>query len=122
IMRRCRHVISENARVLQAASALERKDLETFGILMRESHTSLREDFAVSCAELDSMVELAGQAPGVYGARMTGGGFGGCTINLVRKDCVAEFKTRIANGYRSSTGRAADIYVCSATNGVKRVA
>ncbi|MGA7364608.1 MAG: galactokinase, partial [Candidatus Sulfotelmatobacter sp.] len=102
--------------------ALERKDLETFGILMRESHTSLREDFAVSCAELDSMVELAGQAPGVYGARMTGGGFGGCTINLVRKDCVAEFKTRIANGYRSSTGRAADIYVCSATNGVKRVA
>ncbi|MGC1962843.1 MAG: galactokinase, partial [Candidatus Sulfotelmatobacter sp.] len=122
IMRRCRHVISENARVLQAASALERKDLETFGILMRESHTSLREDFAVSCAELDSMVELAGQAPGVYGARMTGGGFGGCTVNLVRKDCVAEFKARVGDGYRRSTGHAPEIHVCSAANGVKRVA
>ena len=122
IMRRCRHVISENSRVLQAASALDRRDLETFGILMRESHKSLREDFEVTCAELDLMVELAEHAPGVYGARMTGGGFGGCTINLVRKDCVAEFKERVAEGYRRSTGRAAEIYVCSAANGVKRVA
>jgi galactokinase len=122
IARRCRHVITENSRALQAASALEQRDLETFGILMRESHKSLREDFEVSCAELDLMVELAGQAPGVYGARMTGGGFGGCTINLVRKDCVAEFKTRVSDGYRRSTGRAAEIYVCSAANGVKRVA
>jgi len=122
IVRRCRHVISENSRVLQAASALERRDLETFGTLMRESHISLREDFEVSCAELDLMVGLAGQAPGVYGARMTGGGFGGCTINLVRNDCVAEFKTRVGDGYRHSTGRAAEIYVCSAANGVTRVA
>jgi galactokinase len=122
IVRRCRHVITENARVLQAASALERRDLETFGILMRESHKSLREDFEVSCAELDLMVDLAGQAPGVYGARMTGGGFGGCTINLVRKHCVAEFKAHVDEGYRRSTGRAAEIYVCSAANGVKRVA
>ncbi|MGA9786573.1 MAG: galactokinase, partial [Candidatus Sulfotelmatobacter sp.] len=80
------------------------------------------EDFAVSCAELDSMVELAGQAPGVYGARMTGGGFGGCTVNLVRKDCVAEFKARVGDGYRRSTGHAPEIHVCSAANGVKRVA
>ncbi len=122
IMRRCRHVISENSRVLQAASALERGDLETFGILMRESHLSLREDFEVSCAELDLMVELADKAPGVYGARMTGGGFGGCTINLVRRDCVAKFKACIDDGYRRSTGHAAEIYVCSAANGVKRVA
>ncbi len=122
IMRRCRHVISENSRVLEAASALERKDLETFGLLMRESHVSLREDFEVSCAELDLMVELADKAPGVYGARMTGGGFGGCTINLVRKDCVAEFKAHVDDGYRRSTGRAAEIYVYSAANGVKRVA
>jgi galactokinase len=122
ILRRCRHVINENSRVLEAASALERCDLETFGILMRESHISLREDFEVSCAELDLMVGLAEQAPGVYGARMTGGGFGGCTVNLVRKDCVAEFKERIGEGYLRSTSRAAEIYVCSAANGVKRVA
>jgi galactokinase len=122
IVRRCRHVITENSRVLQAASALQRKDLGTFGTLMRESHVSLREDFEVSCAELDLMVEVAGQAPGVYGARMTGGGFGGCTINLVRRDCVAEFKAHVDEGYRRSTGRVAEIYVCSAANGVKRVA
>ncbi|MFZ0298761.1 MAG: galactokinase [Candidatus Sulfotelmatobacter sp.] len=122
IIRRCRHVISENSRVLQAASALERGDLETFGILMRESHISLREDFEVSCVELDLMVELADKSPGVYGARMTGGGFGGCTINLVRQDRVAEFKARVGDGYRRSTDRAAEIYVCSAANGVKRIA
>ncbi|MGA9541954.1 MAG: galactokinase, partial [Candidatus Sulfotelmatobacter sp.] len=122
IVRRCRHVISENSRVLQAASALERRDLETFGVLMRESHISLRDDFEVSCAELDLMVDLADQAPGVYGARMTGGGFGGCTINLVRKDCVTEFKARVDDGYRRSTDREPEIYVCSAANGVKRVA
>jgi galactokinase len=122
ILRRCRHVITDNTRVLQAANALEGRDLETFGILMRESHMSLREDFEVSCAELDLMVELAEQAPGIYGARMTGGGFGGCTINLVRKDCVAEFKARVGEGYRRSTGRAAEMYVCSAANGVKRIA
>lgn len=122
IQRRCSHVISENSRVLQAATALERGDLKTFGSFMRESHESLRRDFEVSCAELDLMVELAEQAPGVYGARMTGGGFGGCTINLVRRDCVAELKERLGEGYRRSTGRAAEIYVCSAADGVKRVA
>jgi galactokinase len=122
IMRRCRHVISENSRVLQAASALERNDLETFGTLMRDSHVSLRDDFDVSCSELDLMVELAGRASGVYGARMTGGGFGGCTINLVRKDCVAAFKASVSEGYERSTGRAPEIYVCSAANGVKQVA
>jgi galactokinase len=121
-LRRCRHVITENSRVLKAATALEQRDLETFGNLMRESHESLRKDFEVSCAELDLMVELAEQAPGVYGARMTGGGFGGCTINLVRKDCVAEFKERVGEGYLRSTGRAAEIYVCSAADGVERVA
>jgi galactokinase len=122
ILSRCRHVVSENARVLQAATALERSDLEAFGALMRESHLSLRRDFQVSCSELDLMVELAEPAEGVYGARMTGGGFGGCTINLVRKDCVAAFKARISDGYERSTGRTPEIYVCSAAGGVKRVA
>ena len=122
ILRRCRHVVSENSRVLLAADALERGDLVSFGALMRESHVSLRNDFEVSCPELDLMVELAEQASGVYGARMTGGGFGGCTINLVRKECVAPFKAHISEGYERATGRSAEIYVCSAAGGVRRVA
>jgi galactokinase len=122
ILRRCRHVISENSRVLQAAAALERNDLATFGNLMRESHRSLRDDFEVSCPELDLMVELAEEAEGVYGARMMGGGFGGCTINLVHKDCVAAFKEHVRDGYERSTGRAPAIYDCSAAGGVRRIA
>src|SRR5271169_3161348 len=81
--RRCRHVITENDRVIRAADALARQDMKSFGRLMRESHASLRDDFQVSCHELDLMVELAVQIEGVYGARMTGGGFGGCTITLL---------------------------------------
>lgn len=122
IMRRCRHVVSENAQVLRAATALERGDLKTLGNLMGESHVSLRDDFEVSCSELDLLVELAAQASGVYGARMTGGGFGGCTINLVRTDCVTAFKARVSDGYERSTGRTPEIYVCSAAGGVKRIA
>jgi galactokinase len=117
IYRRCRHVISENARVLEAASALERGDLDRFGQLMNESHRSLRDDYEVSCAELDLMVDSARQAQGVYGARMTGGGFGGCTINLVKSESVEEFKRTVAEGYEKATGLAPEIYVCSAADG-----
>ena len=117
IYRRCRHVISENARVLEAASALELSDLGRFGQLMNESHRSLRDDYEVSCAELDLMVELAHQAQGAYGARMTGGGFGGCTINLVKSESVEEFKRTVAEGYEKATGLAPEIYVCSAVDG-----
>lgn len=122
VMRRCRHVIGENARVLHAASALELGDLTAFGKLMRESHRSLRDDFEVSCAELDLMVELAEQAEGVYGTRMTGGGFGGCTIALVRADCVEAFRQTVQHGYKRGTGCKPEIYVCSAADGVGRVA
>ena len=83
IYRRCRHIVSENARVLEAAEALESSNLKAFGQLMDESHRSLRDDYEVSCRELDLMVELAGRVEGVYGSRMTGGGFGGCTISIV---------------------------------------
>ncbi len=82
VYRRCRHVITENRRVPQAAEALERGDLHTLGELMAESHRSLRDDYQVSCPELDLMVDLAAKHSGVYGTRMTGGGFGGCTVNL----------------------------------------
>jgi galactokinase len=122
VVRRCRHVIGENARVLMAAAALERGDLPTFGNLMLESHRSLRNDFAVSCSELDLMVELAGQVDGVYGTRMTGGGFGGCTIALVQAGCVEAFQRMVREGYERSTGRKPEIYICAAADGVGRIA
>ncbi len=121
VVRRCRHVIGENARVLKAATALERGDLQAFGNLMLESHRSLRDDFAVSCSELDLMVGLAGQAKGVYGTRMTGGGFGGCTIALVKTDCVEAFQRTVQEGYQRSTGRKPEIYICAAADGVGRI-
>ena len=121
VMRRCRHVIAENARVVQAADVLERGNLEEFGNLMSQSHQSLRDDFEVSCPELDRMVELAEKVEGVYGARMTGGGFGGCTVNLVRADCVDTFKTEVSKGYERATRSMPEIYVCSAADGVTQV-
>ncbi len=117
VYRRCRHVISENQRVLAAADALQSGDLGRFGQLMYESHRSLRDDYEVSCKELDLLVELASACEGVYGARMTGGGFGGCTVNLVRSDAVGRFQHRIAKAYAKGTGKIPDVYVCSAAQG-----
>ena len=121
IYKRCRHVISENARVARAAAALDQEDLVTFGLLMAESHRSLRDDYEVSCAELDLMVELAGKQVGVYGGRMTGGGFGGCTINLVRTDAINDFQSRVGDAYQKSTGRAPQIFVSAAADGAGEV-
>jgi len=121
IRKRCRHVVSENSRVAEAASALERDDLRSFGKLMGESHRSLREDYEVSCQELDLMVNLANKADGVVGARMTGGGFGGCTINLVQSDSVDSFKETVVKGYADATGHEPEVYVCSAAQGAERV-
>ena len=121
IFRRCRHVITENARVLEAGDALVRKDLKAFGELMNESHRSLRDDYEVSCKELDLMVELANEVDGVYGARMTGGGFGGCTVNLVSKDQVAEFQRRIGPRYQDATGLNPQIFVCEPADGAGEV-
>jgi galactokinase len=121
IYKRCRHVVSENERVVEAKDALERVDLAAFGRLMAESHKSLRDDYEVSCAELDIMVELANAIDGVYGARMTGGGFGGCTINLVRASRVESFQESVAAGYEKTTKLKPEIYVCSAAQGVERL-
>jgi len=117
ILKRCRHVISENERVIKAATALEERNLMAFGELMAESHRSLRDDYEVSCAELDTMVDLANQVEGVYGARMTGGGFGGCTVNLVKAECVAGFTRDVAQDYEHATNIAPRIYVCSSADG-----
>lgn len=115
--RRCRHVIGENLRVQLAVEALNAGDLERFGVLMRESHNSLRGDYDVSCKELDTMVEIGSGIEGVYGARMTGGGFGGCTVNLVSSGSVEHFREIITREYERTTGIAPDVYVCEAAQG-----
>ena len=122
IYSRCKHIVSENERVLASAAALERSDLGGFGTLMNESHRSLRDDFEVSCAELDLMVELARRVEGVYGARMTGGGFGGCTVNLVARNQVEQFKLIVGPGYQKATGLKPEIYVCQAMKGAEEIA
>lgn len=122
IRKRCQHVLTENARVLQASDALEQGDLKLFGRLMAGSHASLRDDFEVSSRELDLMVELAEGQPGVYGARMTGGGFGGCTINLVQETNASKFKEHLAEAYKAEMGREPEIYISSAADGAGRLA
>jgi galactokinase len=121
IGRRCRHVVTENARTVAAAKALSAGDLDLMGKLMADSHRSLRDDYEVSCFELDLLIDIAGTVEGVRGARMTGGGFGGCTINLVRKDAVAEFQQRVSDDYKMATGRAAVTYVVQASTGAAEI-
>jgi galactokinase len=112
LLGRARHVVTENARTLLAAQALGEGDLIECGRLMNASHASLRNDFEVSCEELDIMVEAAQGLPGVYGARMMGGGFGGCTINLVAAAEAEQIKRRVAATYRNVTGVAPRVFCC----------
>ncbi len=120
--KRALHVIAENARVLGATEALRAEDLERFGKRMAESHSSLRDLYEVSCAELDLMVEQAHRQEGVYGARMTGGGFGGSTINLVESRFADAFAENMARGYEKETGIVPQIYICAAAEGAGAVA
>jgi galactokinase len=117
VYRRCRHVINENQRVLDAAKALQSGDILRFGELMGESHRSLRDDYEVSSSELDLLVELASGREGVYGTRMTGGGFGGCTITLVRSDMAECFQHDLAEAYKTKTGITPDVWICAAAQG-----
>jgi galactokinase len=112
IFRRARHVVSENRRVIDAVAALEQRDFAEAGRLMNASHESLRDDYEVSCPELDLMVELARQAPGVHGARMTGGGFGGCTVSLVDAGAAEAFADSVGPAYREATGLTPTIFSC----------
>jgi len=121
IYKRCRHVVTENGRVLEAAAALEQRDVQRLGRLMYESNRSLRDDFEVSCAELDLLVDLASRCDGVYGSRMTGGGFGGCTVSLVKKDATEHFLDFVSKGYRTQTHFAPEIYVFKAVAGVREL-
>ena len=113
--------MTENERVVAAASALKESDVPKFGELMNQSHKSLRDDYEVSCAESDLMVDLARKVEGVYGSRMTGGGFGGCIVNLVHGDSVDEFQSRVVAGYKDATGLTPEIYVCKAVNGTEEL-
>jgi galactokinase len=117
VFARCHHVVSENQRTLEAAAALERRDLKHLGLLMADSHASLRDEYEVSCHELDVLVEAAAPLDGVYGARMTGGGFGGCTVNLVRSDAVRAFREGVAQAFERATGRRPKIHHSSAAAG-----
>jgi galactokinase len=119
VYRRCRHVVTENQRVMAAAKALRSGDADRFGHLMYRSHASLRDDYQVSCKELDLLVDLASASPGVYGARMTGGGFGGCTVNLLRASVAAAFKEHIAQAYQEATGIIPEIYICEPAQGAQ---
>ncbi|HEX6059713.1 MAG TPA: galactokinase [Gemmatimonadaceae bacterium] len=117
IARRARHVVTENARTLAAAAALERADAPALGKLMNESHASLRDDFAVSRMELDAMVFLALGHAGCYGARMTGAGFGGCAVALVERSAASDFARVVARRYESDVGLSPSVYVCVASQG-----
>lgn len=116
--KRAKHVISENQRVLDTINALEKQDLKTFGELIKQSHISLRDDFAVSTKYLDSIVEIANSYAGCIGARMTGAGFGGCAIAILEKNNVANFEKYILDNYKQHTGLDARVYITKATNGV----
>jgi galactokinase len=117
IFKRCKHVVTENRRVQEGAQYLIDGEVSHFGDLMRKSHSSLRDLFEVSCRELDVMAEIAESLEGYCGGRMTGGGFGGCTVNLVKTSAAEKFATQIAERYQSAIGIKPDIYVCSAANG-----
>lgn len=118
---RCRHVVTENVRVPRMADALEGGDLKAVAELMAESHRSLRDDYEVSSPELDLMVELAMSQAGIHGARMTGAGFGGCTVNLVEEKRVERFRAHVSAAYSARTGKVPEIYVCDAADGASRI-
>jgi galactokinase len=121
IRRRCRHVVSENTRTEAAAGAFRQNDFIKAGKLMKESHRSLRDDYEVSCAELDFLVDTAVSLEGVYGARMTGGGFGGCTVNLLKKAVVENLKENCVKSYSEKFGWDPDFYIFHPAEGASEV-
>jgi galactokinase len=115
--KRCRHIITENARVMEARKALLTGDMERFGALMVEEHVSVRDDFAASCEEVDVLVAIAMQQTECFGARITGGGFGGCSVNVVRAEAAEQFVATLRREYAVKTGIAADCFVCTPSDG-----
>ena len=116
-IRRVRHAVTENQRTIQAVEALEKGNVEEFGQLMNASHRSLKDDYEVSCKELDILVEEAWKIEGVLGSRLMGAGFGGCTISIVKDSAVNEFIDKVGNIYKERTGLQAEFYVVEIGNG-----
>jgi galactokinase len=121
VRKRARHVVEEIDRVLRSVEALKANDLIRFGQLMNQSHESLKDLYEVSCRELDVLVEEARKVPGVLGSRMTGAGFGGCTVTVVHQDQIDQFVQEVGASYTNATGLKADFYVCQIGNGVREV-
>ena len=121
LLKRARHVVTENARVERFVEASEAGNIAQMGRLMNESHASLRDDYEVSCEELDFLAETALDVEGVYGARMVGGGFGGSTVNLARADAVERLADALKTEYQDAFGRTPDIHVCIASAGASEI-
>ncbi|MGG7077150.1 galactokinase [Clostridium sardiniense] len=119
--KRAKHAVYENIRTLKAKEALEENDLKTFGDLMNASHISLRDDYEVTGVELDTLVELAWNQEGTLGSRMTGAGFGGCTVSLVKKNCAENFIKNVSEGYKEKIGYDADFYIANIGSGTREV-
>ncbi len=118
---RAKHAVYENQRTIEAVAALKANDIEKFGKLMNASHVSLRDDYEVSCEEVDVLVELAWSIPGVIGSRITGGGFGGCTVSIVKNEAVDEFIAKVGPAYKEKTGYDAEFYVVDVGDGASRI-
>lgn len=119
--KRARHAVKENQRTIQAVAALRAGDIIRFGQLMNQSHISLRDDYEVSCEEIDILVDLAWTLPGVIGSRITGGGFGGCTVSIVKNDSVDTFTESIGQAYKETVGHEAEFYIVDIGDGAKRL-
>lgn len=120
--KRAKHAVAENQRTIKAVAALRADDIATFGELMNQSHISLRDDYEVSCEEIDILVDLAWKTPGVIGSRITGGGFGGCTVSIVKNDAVDTFIETIGKAYKEKVGHEAEFYTVDIGDGAGRLA
>ncbi|MBD5475406.1 MAG: galactokinase [Lachnospiraceae bacterium] len=120
-VRRAKHAVYENQRTIRAVEALKKNDLKLFGELMNASHVSLRDDYEVSCEEIDVLVEEAWKIDGVIGSRITGGGFGGCTVSIVRDEAVDAFREKVGAAYQERVGKTADFYVVEIGDGPSRL-
>lgn len=121
ILRRARHVVTEIQRTREAVNALKSNDLTTFGRLMNQSHVSLRDDYEVTGLELDTLAQTAWQIDGVIGSRMTGGGFGGCTVSLVKNEAIDTFRQTVSEVYQRETGLQAEFYIARTGDGARRI-
>lgn len=121
VLKRAKHAVAENQRTIKAVKALADNDVVTFGQLMNQSHISLRDDYKVSCEEVDVLVDLAWSVDGVIGSRITGGGFGGCTVSIVKNEAVDNFVKIVGDGYKEKTGIEAEFYIVDIGDGARRL-